>query len=550
MNSRITLNINTATKITDVDRENIFTILNLWKPEYVLCMGMNGFTREIGSWVDQWGGKVVVRIFDGHEHNAWERGNGKYWADKYDYEIGRGTFGWHLLNEAAVGGEALERKSKMMAEFIDEVLKRDGAWAVVANEATASYRFDDVKLPAWKPFYLAMARAVYDGRNKILYGAHAYTAPPLWAGTAGKPISVRVNRQEALKRPTWEDIIENDGRGAWHIGREWGFLLEMARVGGISPYDIPVFISEFLYDAMPDLEAQAGDSVPPKINWTNTLLDMAEYGVIEAQGDVYDQIIQLNGGVKGRGITTWKNYNEWLFPDLPYAEAVAEQCQWVEEVHPPNYGGFAIFTYSRDDGFPLRWDQDYGVQHVPEFWYAWADRVKNLGNSNLDVKESEVVIDRPQNQEFIPGIIRLKDGVNGVNVRVNREVVDSSRIGVIRSSIVGGLAMKNSWENWSRIKFDLDENVSSFEVLNNSFVDGNVVEGWVSSQFIDFTAENVSPPSGNTGLIGLGLTSDELMQLILAEENIRDLELTIHSEREKKISIYKRLYDRMTSDNE
>lgn len=100
------------------------------------------------------------------------------------------------------------------------------------------------------------------------------------------------------------------GRGIWWINR--ADLIGIARP--------QILVTEFGWDNLPNIKSY----IEP-LRW--------QYGIDRYFDDM-------------RGVNTYQNLWAWYWPRWSFAQAACEQLKWADRIYPPEYLGFALFTWS------------------------------------------------------------------------------------------------------------------------------------------------------------------------------------------------------------
>lgn len=126
----------------------------------------------------------------------------------------------------------------------------------------------------------------------------------------------------------------------WYLMRGTWFLCRADTIGVPRP---PILVTEFGWDNLPNIK--------PQIEPLRQQFGLPQY--------FFDM----------RGVNTYPRLWAYYYPQWSFAEAVCHQLAWAESIYPPDYLGFALFTWGWYPDSPWR-QTDFSGRENPAMFEA------------------------------------------------------------------------------------------------------------------------------------------------------------------------------------
>jgi hypothetical protein len=278
---------------------------------------------------------VVSRNYSALEGDEWYYRSAQNFVDQWKRE-GHPEIVRHSTNEPSFGRGA--RLAEFVASEVElmRVARANGFTLAMGNFSVGIFEPEDINAGLFDNYI----RAINTYGHYLALHEYAVVALPFGVGqwqvsalldrTRVQPVSW----PSALALPTrlWSGELPP----YWYLRRGDWWLLRADAIGVARPR---ILLTEFGWDNLPNIKSY----IEPL---------RQQYGLDKYFDDM-------------RGINTYPNVWRWYWPQWTFAQAACEQLKWADMIYPPEYIGFALFTWSTN---PHWLQTDFSGRENPQLY--------------------------------------------------------------------------------------------------------------------------------------------------------------------------------------
>lgn len=258
---------------------------------------------------------VISRNYCPCEGDEWERRTPQQIVNQWLLE-GHKEIVRHSTNEPSFGGT---RTAQFIAAEIElmRLARANGFTVAMGNFSVGIIRPEDIDAGIWDSYI----RAIILYRHYL--GLHEYAVVALPFGVGQWQTSYLLDRNR-VQPASWPSALALPVRywggelpPYWYELRGVWWLLRADTIGVARP---SILLTEFGWDNLPNIKA---DIEPLR----------QQFGLPQYFRDM-------------RGVNTYPRLWAWYWPQWSFWQAACEQLKWADSIYPPEYLGFALFTWS------------------------------------------------------------------------------------------------------------------------------------------------------------------------------------------------------------
>lgn len=258
---------------------------------------------------------VVSRNYNPQEGDEWTLSSPQSRIDIWNRE-GHKEIVRHSTNEPSFGrGRRLEEFVRKECELM-QLARANGITMAMGNFSVGIFEPEDINAGLFDPYLRCLE--IY-GHYLTLH-EYAVAVLPMGVGQWQTSFLLDRNRVQPASWPLPASLPTCWTSGLspyWYLMRGTWFLCRADAIGVARPR---ILLTEFGWDNLPNIK--------PEIEPLRL-----QFGLPQYMNDM-------------RGVNTYPRLWAWYWPQWTFAQAACEQLIWADSVYPPEFLGFALFTWS------------------------------------------------------------------------------------------------------------------------------------------------------------------------------------------------------------
>lgn len=262
---------------------------------------------------------VVSRNYSPLEGDEWALRSAQNIVEQWRRE-GHPEIVRHSTNEPSFG-RGLRLQEFVQADLLLMRLAREAGFTVaMGNFSVGIYEASDIDAGLFDPYIRGLHQyghylALHEYSLGVLaFGTGQWAAQCLLDRLCVQP--ERWSAERLLVRRVWADGTWQYPP-FWYLGRGIWWLIRADLIAVPRPR---ILLTEFGWDNLPNIKP-----IIEPLRW--------QYGLPQYFHDM-------------RGVNTYARLWAWYWPGWSFARAACEQLRWADKIYPPEYIGFALFTWS------------------------------------------------------------------------------------------------------------------------------------------------------------------------------------------------------------